>query len=344
MGEYPPHQTTEACIVAENAPVLVGDIGGTNARFALTRPGPDGTPDLLEVRRYKSADFPSFIDAVRCYLEEAGVLEQGVRRAVFAVATAVLGDTVRLTNSPWVVSAPDTCAAFRLEEVRLVNDFQSIGRAVPLMDMDSFTAIGPEAPRAWRSDMTLAVMGPGTGLGVCLLHFRGGRPVVLASEAGHVAFAPANEREIAVWRHLHRRFGRVSNERLISGPGLVALHEALCAIEGRTLPALTPEAITEAAAADANGLEAEAVQLFCEIYGSIAGDLVLAFGAWDGVCLAGNLTTVLLPALQASRFRQRFEDKGRFADAMRKVPTVVLTRRLVGLLGTAAFALDGPAA
>ncbi|MGK2287069.1 glucokinase [Pedomonas sp. V897] len=327
--------------MAENAPVLVGDIGGTNARFALARPGPDGKPALLEVRRYKSADFPSFIDAVRRYLEETAAQGAGLRRAVFAVATAVLGDTVRLTNSPWVVSAPEARAAFGLEEVRLVNDFQSIGRAVALMDMAHFGSIGPQPPEAWRPDMTLAVLGPGTGLGVCLMQLRAGRPVVLPSEAGHMAFAPANEREVEVLRHLQRRFGRVSNERLISGPGLVALHEALCAIAGQTPPGLPPEAITEAAAAAPDGPEAQAVQLFCEIYGSVAGDLVLAFGAWDGVCLAGNLTSVLLPTLRVSRFRQRFEDKGRFAPAMRSVPTLVLTRRLVGLLGTAAFALDG---
>lgn len=326
--------------VAENAPVLIGDIGGTNARFALAQPGPDGNPVLLEVRRYKSADFPSFIDAVRRYLAETAGQAQGVRRAVFAVATAVLGEAVRLTNSPWVISAPEARLTFGFEDVRLVNDFQSIGRAVSLLDINSFASIGPSPPEAWRPNMTLAVLGPGTGLGVCLMQLRGGRPVVLPSEAGHMAFAPANEREMEVLRHLQRRFGRVSNERLISGPGLVALHEALCLMAGRMPPSFTPEAITEAAMASPEGLEAQAVQLFFEIYGSVAGDLVLAFGAWDGVCLAGNLTSVLLPALRASRFRQRFEDKGRFAPAMRGVPALVLTQRLVGLLGTAAFALD----
>ena len=326
--------------MADEVPVLVGDIGGTNARFALARRGPAGQPMMAETRKYKSADFPSFTDAVRRYLEEAAELARGVRRAVFAVATAVLGDTVRLTNSPWVVSAPEACRLFGLESLRLVNDFQAIGRAVPLMERQDLAPIGPLPAPDWRADMTLAVVGPGTGLGVCMVRLQRGVPLVLPSEAGHTAFAPSDAREAEVLRLLQLRYGRVSNERLLSGPGLVALHEVLCEIEGRPTALSRPEAITEAAAQAPDGPEAQTVQLFCDLYGAVAGDFVLAFGAWDGLFLAGNLTSVLLPALQASRFRQRFEDKGRFADAMARVPSLAMTQRLIGLKGTAALALD----
>lgn len=338
--------------VPVSSPVLVADIGGTNARFALAHISgahlsssapPALLPTLTEVRRYKAADFPAFADALSQYLREAGPEALRVGRAVFAVATAILGDQIKLTNSPWSFSIEETRRAFGLRQLAVINDFEAIGYAVPRLSTEGFAPVGPGIPAFGMSATgpaatTHAVLGPGTGLGVCMLAQRGGRPVIHPSEAGHIGFAPANALEIEVLRVLMARHGRVSNERLISGPGLAALHEALCLIEGAPPPGLTPEAITAAAAAAPEGPESRTLKLFCSLYGSIAGDLVLAFGAWNGAVLVGRLSNLLLPALRGGGFRQRFEDKGRFFSAMQAVPSAVVTEHQVGLLGAGFFA------
>lgn len=325
----------------ESSPVLVADIGGTNARFALTNISTSGAPVLEQVRRYKAADFPSFSDALIQYHKETAHVSARPRQAVFAVATAVLGDQIKLTNSPWAFSIEEIRRAFALESLALINDFQAVGHAIRHLTPDKLAPIGPAIPWAkadHRVDRTCAVLGPGTGLGVCLFAVREGRSLVLPSEAGHIGFAPYDPLEIEVLRVLQARHGRVSNERLVSGPGLAALHDALCQIEGLSPPGLSPEAITAAAASDPEGAEARTLRLFCSIYGAIAGDMVMAFGAWDGALLVGKLSNLLLPALREGGFRQRFEDKGRFAATLRSVPTTVVTEVMVGLMGAAAFA------
>lgn len=318
---------------------LVADIGGTNARFALAQRTVGGgrAPLLAEVRQYKAAEFPAFADALRQYREEAGAAA-GVPHAVFAVATAILGDQVRLTNSPWRFSIEETRRAFGLSCLAVINDFQAIGHAVPFLRPDALAPLGPGAPSLGAEQSAVAVLGPGTGLGACLLAVREGRPLIFPSEAGHIGFAPSDELEIEVLRVLRARHGRVSNERIISGPGLSALHDALAVVEGGQPPELPPEEITAAASAAPSGAESRTLRLFCSIYGGIAGDMVLALGAWDGVFLVGKLSRLLLPALREGGFRQRFEDKGRFGAAMRRVPCAVATTRRIGLLGAAVYA------
>lgn len=345
-ADFAPYETKDllkpsaeaACAVPISAPVLVADIGGTNARFALAHPRPSGLPALETVRRYRAGDFPSFADALHQYRGEAGADAARASHAVFAVATAVLGDDIKLTNSPWAFSIEETRTAFGLARLAIINDFQAIGHAIPRLTADHLAAIGPAVPQLARSSLTAAVLGPGTGLGVCLLAVREGRTNVLPSEAGHIGFAPRDALEMEVLRLLQARHGRVSNERLVSGPGLAALHQALCQAEGRASPELTPEAITGAAARAPEGPESRTLKLFCSLYGSIAGDIVLAFGGWNGAVLVGKLSNLLLPELRAGDFRSRFEDKGRFAAAMRNVPSAVVTERQVGLLGAAVFA------
>ena len=325
-----------------SSPVLVADIGGTNARFALAHIGASASavllPTLTGVRRYKAAEFPAFTDALSHYLREAGPEALHARRAVFAVATAVLGDQIKLTNSPWTFSIEETRRAFGFRQLAVINDFEAIGHAVPRLSAEAFAPVGPGIPAFGPAATTHAVLGPGTGLGVCMLAQRGGGPVIHPSEAGHIGFSPSDALEIEVLRVLMARHGRVSNERLISGPGLAALHDALCEIEGLPPPGLTPEAITAAADAAPQGRESRTLSLFCSLYGSIAGDLVLAFGAWSGAVMVGRLSNLLLPALRNGGFRQRFEDKGRFAPAMQGVPSAVVTEHQVGLMGAGIFA------
>lgn len=181
-----------------------------------------------------------------------------------------------------------------------------------------------------------AVLGPGTGLGVGRLMQRGSETIVIETEGGHVNFAPADACEIEILRVLLQKFSRVSAERLISGPGLVNLYSALCEIEGANAEHDTPTAITAAAVDTPDSLSGRCVERFCAMFGSFAGDIVLAHGAWDGVYLAGGITPRLLPWFENGSFRARFESKGRFESLLRSIPVHAITHPHVGLLGAAA--------
>jgi len=329
------------------ASVLLADIGGTHARFALgdpsaARPLLDHSIVVFPVDR-----FPSLADAARHYLRERPATAR-VRGVVAAVAGPVREGEARMTNHPWVVSERRIGEALEVGDVALVNDFVAQAMAVrQLGDADVAPVGGPFPVPAPGRDATAVVLGAGTGLGVGVLVRREGRWTALATEAGHVGFAPGTAEEVAVLERLSRDYGRVSNERLASGAGLVNLHRALADIDGEASrspqPALRPEDVTAGAAAgDARCVRALA--LFCAVFGAIAGDLVLAYGAWDGAWLGGGLAPLLLPALQRSAFRERFEDKGRHAAAMRAVPTFAVLHPQPGLLGAAVIAADRAAA
>lgn len=319
--------------------VLLADIGGTNARFALA--DRSAAMPLLEgsVREFPVMQFASLAEAARHYL---GITGTRPRHAVFAVAGRVTGNEARITNHPWLISATELRLALGLDTLRLVNDFSAQAMALPLLRARDVVAIG--AP-AWTEmpavgDRTWAIVGPGTGLGVGALLRRDGQLHVVQSEGGHAGFAPATPEEIAVLEQLSGQFDRASNERLLSGPGLVNLHQALCAIAGER-PAsapLQPQEIT-ARAHDGDAHCLRVLELFCAIFGAVAGDLVLTFGAWDGVVLTGGLVPKLLQWLPASGFRIRFEHKGRFADAMAQVPVLAVLHPHPGLLGAAAMAV-----
>ncbi|MCX7041214.1 MAG: glucokinase [Gammaproteobacteria bacterium] len=300
---------------------LVADIGGTNARFALadvSLPAP-----LLSdtIRQLLVTDFPSLVHAAQHYLEAMGNLAGQPRTGVFAVAGRVDGDEARITNHPWLISARATAQALGFHHFHLVNDFTAQAMAVQLL-----------------TDDDLAVIGPGTGLGVSGLLVRDGIATALETEGGHVSFAPSNPEELEILRELSQDFGRVSDERLLSGGGLVNIHRALSRLAGANVPtALRPQDITERARQGDAGC-ARAVEVFCAVFGAIAGDLVLTLGAWDGVYLTGGLVPKLLPELQSGIFRERFEAKGRFAASMAGVPTLAVIHPQAGLLGAAAHA------
>lgn len=321
------------------APVLLADIGGTHARFALADPA--APRPLLEetVAAFPVERFPSLAEAARHYLDGAGA---DARSAVMAVAGPVRDGEARMTNHPWVVSASRLGDALGLADVDLVNDFVAQAMAVRQLGPSDVAAVGGPAPPAAappRDAMTAVVVGAGTGLGVGALVLQGGRWLALATEAGHASFAPGTPREIAILERLSGDFGRVSNERLASGAGLVNLHRALGAIAGEDPGNPRPEDVTAGAAAGEPRCQA-AVDAFCAVFGAIVGDLVLAYGAWDGAYLSGGLVPPLLPALRRSGFRQRFEGKGRYAPAMATVPTWAVLHPQPGLLGAAVLAAD----
>ncbi|HEY8587681.1 MAG TPA: glucokinase [Rhodanobacter sp.] len=324
---------------SRSAVTLVVDLGGTNVRFGLADPSL-AQPLLVDsIRRYRVAEHDSLVSTAKHYLTDIGVV---VHRAVVAAAGRIDdGETVKVTNNPWAISARETAAALDLEHVHLVNDFAAQSMSVTLLHSDDVFDVGSVARAVIGSEdeQTFAVMGPGTGLGVGGLLVRQGHCSVLESEGGHAGFAAHSPEDIAILDYLNHKFGRVSNERLICGQGLVNLHDAISHMVGSRTEVLKPEDITARAADASCPLCVRTVETFAGIFGSIAGDLVLTLGAWDGVYLTGGLIPILRPWLERGRFRERFEAKGRFRQVMEKVPTQAVVYAEPGLLGAAALAM-----
>jgi len=328
----------------QGEPVLVADIGGTNARFALLDAGSPAQPRLLEIRRYTVARFDTLAAAIHHYLR-AIAAPVSPRRAVLGVAARVKGDRVTITNNPWIFSIAELRATLGFEAMTVVNDFSANSMSLPFLRAGDVREIGTSGSNGIHRadsigvDRTFAVIGPGTGLGVGALLLRDGRAIPLESEGGHISFAPGNAYEFAILESALKHFERVSYERLICGPGLMNLYRAICDVEGVAPSAQKPEQLTALAAANAGDLHYRTLDIFCEILGACAGDVALIFGAWDGVYLAGGMLPTLMPWLMGGGFRRRFEAKGRFSPALRSVPTLAILHPDLGLLGAAAHAL-----
>lgn len=319
-------------------PTLLADIGGTRARFALAWPGSTAPFEADSVQASLVMQHASLADAALAYLDTLPA-DQRPEHAVFAIAGRADGDSIAMTNHRWTVSLSELQRALQLHSLHAINDFAAIGLGLPLLGPRDSVAIGAhDAPMLDDGRArTFAVLGPGTGLGVGALLLREGRMFALQTEGGHVGVAPGNTLEIEVLKVLQRRFGRVSAERLLCGQGLVNLEAALLEIEGRAAEVGSPETIT--AQAPASPRHRRTLSVFCDLLASTAGDFVLGYGAWQGAWLAGGLVPHLLPWLQRPAFRERFEDKGRFAETMRTVPVRAIVHPHPGLLGAAAQAM-----
>lgn len=317
-------------------PRLIADIGGTNARFALL----DGL-DRHDEEVLACADYPDLVSAAEEYLQRVGAKVSGrPLEAAIAIAGPVTGDIIRMTNHAWQFSAAHTRQQLQLRRLIVLNDFTALAMAVRHLKPGDLDQIGggkaqPNAP--------IAVIGPGTGLGVSGLIPNGDHWVPLQGEGGHVTLSVTNERELAVLQQLQQRFSHVSAERVISGPGLVTLYDALCGVEGVIPDVLTPPEITRRAQEGTCRLCLETVSMFCALLGTMAGNLVLTLGALGGAYIGGGIAPELGPMFTSSRFRDRFEDKGRFTDYVSRVPTFVIRAELPALLGLAtAFTDPGP--
>ena len=322
------------------AHALIADIGGTNARFALTElDAPAGAaPAVLEPRSLENARFASLQHAAEAYLAEVGARPT---QAAIAVASPVGGDAIRLTNRAWSFSRAELRAALGLERLEIINDFGAVAWAVPALGAaDLSTLHGPAAGTAeLRGPVTL--IGPGTGLGVGMLvgdAERGWLPV--ETEGGHVTFAPIGEEEHAIAAWVNARHGRTSTERVLSGTGLSYIDAALRALAGEAEAAPARAALREPAriveaALDGHDVAARrALARFCAILGSVAGDAALIHGART-VLIAGGIVPRFLPFLRASAFRERFLAKGRFAAYLEHASIHAITHPGPGLLGAA---------
>lgn len=304
---------------------IIADIGGTNIRLALV--GTSG--EAFEERKLLCADFDGPAAAIRGYLDETGAKP---RRAALAVASPVVSDRIAMTNNHWDFSIQALRSELGLDGLEVVNDFQAVALAVPHLAAGDLVAVG-----GGKAEMRapIGVLGPGTGLGAAALVPHGKRFLALATEGGHVTLAARGARETAVALRLAAEFGHVSAERVVSGPGLVNLHRALAAEDG--VPHLhdEPDDISEAACNATCPLCVEALDLFFAIFGTVAGNLALSLGARGGIVVAGGIIPRLLPQFMTSRFRDRFEDKGRFSGYLRAVPTQIVTHAYPAFLGLA---------
>jgi len=307
---------------------LIGDVGGTNARFALV----DSEGRIRHPKTFEAKAYASLADVMAEYLETT-TGRRRPPRAVIAVAGPVVGGEIEFTNLDWVVSEGDLLAHFEFEAVRLMNDFAAQALACPRLDDADLRRLGPDLGRGtWNCPVV--VLGAGTGFGVAALARSERGDVAIATEGGHASFAPCDEVEVEIWRRLRADHGRVSIERLLSGPGLYDLYQALAELAGR--PASLPDekaVMTEGLAGES--LAAETLDRFCAVLGAVAGDLALTFGARGGVYVSGGIAPRMADRLDASPFRARFEDKGRLSDYVREIPTFLVTHPYAAMVGAA---------
>lgn len=323
--------------MSDGKTLLVGDVGGTNARFAIATMT-DGRITLDHHESFPAEQYPTFLKGVAAFIDGCEVKPTG---GVIAVAGPVTDGSIDLTNSPWAVSETEL-QTLGLNPVRLINDFEALAWGAPVVPAADLAHLG--GPEAGDPHSAIAVLGPGTGFGVsALARDIHGVEVAMPSEGGHACFAPGDPIEDEILRILRKRYDRVSIERLICGPGLLNMHRALAEIDGRETHIDDPAQITQQALEDPRSACGATLARFCAILGAVAGDVALTMGSRGGVYIAGGIAPRILPFLKASPFRERFERKGRFQDYMKDIPTWVITHKHAALLGAArvAFAEAG---
>jgi glucokinase len=321
--------------------VLAGDVGGTKANIGLFRHG-EGRPELEAIESYPSRDAAGLEDLIERFLHKHAV---SVSSACFGIAGPVTEGECRTTNLPWIVSEAALRERFKWDRARLVNDLAATAMGVPLLTEPELAVINPGRP---IRDGAVGVVAPGTGLGMSLAIVEGGRIHPMASEGGHVDFAPRNELETDLLIDLLKQRPHVSVERLASGPGLFTIYSSLRRIRGNAEPGpLTrriesgdpPRVITEAALSREDPLCVEALDLFVSIIGAIAGNLALTGLTTGGIYLGGGVPPKILPKLRDGTFMEAFIAKGRFEEFMRKIPVKVILNDRTALLGAAHCAL-----
>jgi len=310
---------------------LLADIGGTNARFALER-----APGRIEdIDTLACADYASLEDAVRAYLARHPA--EQVRHAVIAIATAVDGDFIKMTNHCWAFSTRAARDALGFETLLVLNDFAALAMSVPGLPEHELVQVGgvKAAPGG-----VIGIVGAGTGLGVAGLIPANGRWSVLQSEGGHVAFSPCDAREQAILSYCWSKWPHVSSERLVSGPGIATIHEALTHIDGTLVPGappLTPAQVVERALDASDPACVEALELFCGMLGTVAANVAVTLCARGGIYIGGGVVPRLKEWFARSRFRSCFENKGRYSSYLAQIPCYVIHSPYPALSGAAAM-------
>lgn len=298
-----------------NIRVLLADIGGTNARFAILAGGTVGMVAHMAVRDYGSVS--EALDTYLGQVPEAGT----IRAAILAVAGAVQDGHCALTNNPWVIDAAELRATYGFSIVRLINDFEAVAWSLPRLSPETLLQIGGRQPVVGAP---LAALGPGTGLGMAVSIPHDAGHLVLSSEGGHSTMAGSSLREDAVIGYLRQRLGHVSAERVLSGHGLENLYEALAALDEVKLPSRNAAEITRAGVEGTCSTSRAAVDMFCAMLGTVAGNLALTLGARGGIFIAGGILRHMPEYFARSQFRARFEEKGRISEYLEPIPAYLV--------------------
>ena len=315
--------------------LLVGDIGGTNARFALADRSTVGFSDELTL---KCADHRSADAAIRHYLET--VESTAPEIVCLAAAGPIVDRRVRFTNNNWDIVADEISAEFSGAKVRLLNDFEAIAYSIPFLNDEDRLAIGLPDDARLEGDYTVGVLGPGTGLGMVGLRKQNEKLLPIVSEGSHAGFAPESQVQMDILNVLREQFDRVSAERVVSGPGIENIYQALTRIHDDHRPNLSAAEIFSRANQNSESRSAEAVQIFFEVLGQVAGDFALAIGANDGIFIAGGISRRYPVMMANSRFRTGFENKGRHRSLLERIPTQLIVHKQPGLLGSSYCALE----
>ncbi|KRB58596.1 glucokinase [Rhizobium sp. Root708] len=311
-------------------PILIGDIGGTNARFAIIA---DADAEQINFPNVRTADFETIDDAIRAAIMEKSAIKP--RSTILAVAGPIREDEIPLTNCDWVVRPRTMIEGLGLEHVLVVNDFEAQALAIAHLSDEHRERLGEASGDVVASRV---VLGPGTGLGVGGLLHAQNTWIPVPGEGGHIDLGPRSKRDYEIFPHVEAIEGRVSAEQILCGRGIVHLYRAICAADGIEPAYSDPADITSHALADTDKIAVETVSLFSTYLGRVAGDMALVFMARGGVFLSGGISQKILPALRRPEFRAAFEDKAPHSRLLAKIPTYVVTHPLAALAGLSSFA------
>ena len=305
----------------ENYPRLIGDVGGTNARFAIeTTTGCFEAPAI-----YPNKDFAGFAEVLRHYLTQEEAVSAGsekLKYAAVAIANPIEGDWIKMTNSAWAFSIERVRAEFGFEVFLMVNDFTALAMSLPSLPLAYTRQCGGKRAKEGRA---IGLIGAGTGLGVSGLIPAQEGWIPLEAEGGHVSFSPFNELEMDILKLARKKYRHVSAERFLSGRGIEFLYELLSEMKEGEKRSLLASEIIERAMNEKNRLCDQVIDVFCNMFGTVAGNLALTLGAKGGIYIGGGIIPRLGERFFDSGFRKRFEDKGRFSGYLAEIPVFVIT-------------------
>lgn len=315
-------------------PILIADIGGTNARFAFYS---ENHPYFTKIQSFKVKKFKQVKNAINSYLYSQKIKQ--LSGICLAVAGPIQNEKVSFTNNHWFIDSKNLSDYYNITQTKLINDWEAIAYSLKKLSANDLINIGGNWQKLPKGDFTVGAIGPGSGLGISGLLNRNNQLTPLVTEDGRIEFAPKNKIQNQIITILHQKFkNQVSREKLLSGPGIVNLHEALCKIHGQKNTELIAEDIMIAGINKTEPLCEQTVDLFFEILGQVAGDIALAFGATEGIFIGGGICQRYPQQLDQSRFREAFENKGIHSPSMKNIPTRLITHKNAGLLGASVYA------
>ena len=306
---------------------MVGDIGGTNARFALVAPGKS---ELMSIKTLQCTKFETVQEAINSYI--SSIKDAEIISACIASAGTTHLDIFKPANNDWVINKCNVSSALNDIQVNWINDFSAQALATTTLKSNDVIVINQGAVQPERVRL---VIGPGTGLGTCGLINSSNGWVPLPAQGGHSDFAPNSSLEIEIWTLLQKQFGHVAVERILSGPGIVNLYKALCQINEKEVLFNSPSEITSAAIkVNPDLISKETLHLFCQIFGSVTGSIALSTGCLGGIYITSDLVRNFLDFFIDSDFLKSFEDKGRLKYYMTDIPIFISKKENMGLIGS----------